>query len=80
MPIKISKGKEIPGWSRRRWLSVLPALGLFHGLPLRAGRGFVKIVAFDENGRRLGVSEVEKIKKTEAEWRKQLREVLPPVA
>jgi peptide-methionine (R)-S-oxide reductase len=32
----------------------------------------VKIASFDPRGRRLGVSAVEKIKKTDEEWRKQL--------
>ncbi len=33
---------------------------------------FVKIVAFSDSGRREGTMEVEKIEKTDAEWRKQL--------
>lgn len=32
----------------------------------------VRIVAFDDDGKRLGVREVPKVVKTEAEWRKQL--------
>jgi peptide-methionine (R)-S-oxide reductase len=52
---------------------VLPAVCVFHGLPrLIAGRTTVKIAEFDSNGIRVGVSEVEKVRKTEAEWRKQL--------
>jgi peptide-methionine (R)-S-oxide reductase len=52
---------------------VLPAAYLVEGLPrLVAARGMVKIAEFDPSGRRVGVVEVEKIKKTEAEWRKQL--------
>ena len=39
--------------------------------PLGAGT-LVKIAEFDADGRPLGVKNVEKIKKTEAEWRKQL--------
>jgi peptide-methionine (R)-S-oxide reductase len=36
------------------------------------GSKTVKIVAFDANGRRKGVANVEKIKKTDAEWKAQL--------
>jgi peptide-methionine (R)-S-oxide reductase len=53
--------------------TVLPASCFVHGLPrLFAARGMVKIAEFDANGQRLRVTEVEKIKKSEAEWRKQL--------
>ncbi len=39
---------------------------------LGAGAANVRIVEFDARGHRLGMKEVEKIKKTEAEWRRQL--------
>jgi peptide-methionine (R)-S-oxide reductase len=35
-------------------------------------RKTVKIVEFDETGKRVGVTEVERIEKTEAEWKSQL--------
>jgi len=45
--------------------NVLFALGALQAVPrLVAGRGTVKIVEFDSSGRRVGVSEVEKIRKT----------------
>ena len=48
-------------------------LSAFQGLPrLFAARGMVKIAEFDPNGRRVGVSEVEKIKKSDAEWKQLL--------
>jgi peptide-methionine (R)-S-oxide reductase len=54
-------------------LRMLPAVCTVLGLPrLLATKGMVKIVEFDANGQRLKVVEVEKVKKTEAEWRKQL--------
>src|SRR5258708_18861678 len=53
--------------------NVLFALGALQAVPrLVAGRGTVKIVEFDSSGRRVGVSEVEKIGKTDAEWREEL--------
>lgn len=39
---------------------------------LGAAAANVRIVEFDARGHRLGVKEVEKIKKTDAEWRQQL--------
>ena len=53
--------------------TVLFALGILPGLPRLAARGAtIKIAEFDAAGRRTGVIEVEKIVKTDAEWRKQL--------
>lgn len=37
-----------------------------------AGAKLIKIATFDASGRRVGVKEVEKIKKTDAEWKAQL--------
>ncbi len=37
-----------------------------------AGAKLIKIATFDASGRRLGVKDVEKIKKTDAEWKAQL--------
>ncbi len=49
------------------------ALGAFIVLPRIFGATkTVKIATFDPMGRRLGVKEVEKVKKTDAEWRAQL--------
>src|SRR4051794_25076413 len=39
---------------------------------LLGAKGTVKIVEFDPTGRRLEVVQLEKIKKTDAEWQKQL--------
>jgi peptide-methionine (R)-S-oxide reductase len=60
--------------NRRAFLSTGLRTAFFvQGLPrLLAARGMVKIVEFDANGQRLKVIEVERIKKSEAEWRKQL--------
>ncbi len=53
--------------------SILIALGALPSLPrLSARGGTIKIAEFDAAGRRTGVNEVEKITKSEAEWRKQL--------
>jgi peptide-methionine (R)-S-oxide reductase len=38
----------------------------------RTGQKSIKLVEFDNNGRRIGEVEVEKISKPDAEWRKQL--------
>ena len=38
----------------------------------KAGRGKVRIAEFDANGNKTGVTEVDKIVKSDAEWRKQL--------
>jgi len=51
----------------------LPAAWAIQSLPqLLAAKGMVKIVEFDSAGRRLETVTVEKIRKTDAEWRKQL--------
>jgi len=60
--------------SRRFALRFLAA-GSLGGL-LRAARKTVKIAQFDAKGKKTGVIEMEKIVKTDAEWRKQL----PPAA
>jgi len=39
---------------------------------LQAATGVVKIAEFDARGHRIGVKEVDKIKKTDEEWRQQL--------
>jgi peptide-methionine (R)-S-oxide reductase len=41
-------------------------------LEARSGSTMVRIVIFDASGQRIGAKEVEKIKKTDAEWRQQL--------
>jgi len=56
--------------SRRTILSTLGALPAISRLWARGGT--IKIAEFDAAGRRTGVTEVEKITKSEAEWRKQL--------
>ncbi len=57
--------------SRRAALLLAGAASPYLSRLLGAG-GMVKIAEFDASGRLLGVKSVEKIKKTEAEWRKQL--------
>jgi peptide-methionine (R)-S-oxide reductase len=54
--------------------NALGALAGIVGLAPRviAGNTLVKIAEFDPSGRRLGVKEMEKIKKTDAEWKAQL--------
>lgn len=47
-------------------------LSVAAGAVLRAGPATIRIAYFDRSGRPTGVMEVEKIKKSEAEWRKQL--------
>lgn len=42
------------------------------GTPIRSTPGWVTIVEFDDSGRRLGKVRVQKVVKSEAEWRKQL--------
>ena len=58
----------------RRALVTLAAASLVTGTRALAAGGSkpVKIVQFDAQGRRKGVTNVEKIKKTDAEWKSQL--------
>ena len=64
--------------NRRCFLSAVAAMvllsAIFHDELRRLGAAAVnvRIVEFDARGHRLGVKEVAKIKKTEAEWRQQL--------
>lgn len=62
--------------NRRKFLAAvgIAALGAGSILPRRllGADARVKIAEFDAKGRRLGVKTVEKIIKTDAEWRKQL--------
>ena len=51
---------------------LLSALGLGLAFRALAAVKMVKVAAFDAWGRRLGVSTVEKIKKSDEEWRRQL--------
>lgn len=60
---------EFPSITRRAALGA--AIAAFAPRLIAAAKT-VKIATFDANGRRLGVKEVEKIKKTDAEWRAQL--------
>jgi len=45
-----------------------PSLALGHKAP----QGFVKLVQFDKTGKKIGVVEVEKVVKTDEEWKSQL--------
>ncbi len=58
------------GMNRRFALSLFAA-GSLGGL-LRAAQKTVKIAQFDAKGNKTGVIEMEKVVKTDAEWRKQL--------
>ncbi len=58
--------------SRRHALGLFAAGGL--GGLLRAAQKTVRIVEFDAAGKRKGITEMEKVVKTDAEWRKQLPE------
>jgi peptide-methionine (R)-S-oxide reductase len=62
--VKKAMGSE---WISRREV----ILGCIGAAPL-LGANTVRIVFFDPAGRKTGVREVEKIKKTDEEWRKQL--------
>lgn len=64
--------------SRRVALGLVAAGGF--GALLRAARKSVRIAQFDAKGRRTGVTEMEKIVKTDAEWRKQLSSAAYAVA
>jgi peptide-methionine (R)-S-oxide reductase len=55
--------------NRRTFFGVL---GVSASAVWSAGRKLVKIVEFDGRGKRLGLKEMEKVTKSEAEWRKQL--------
>jgi peptide-methionine (R)-S-oxide reductase len=64
--------------NRRSLLSMGTAVVVSRLIPqskfscLIGATGLLKIVEFDSAGRRLGLKKVEKIRKTEAEWRQQL--------
>ena len=55
--------------NRRSFFSLL---GVSVSAAWSAGRKQVKIVEFDGRGKRVGLKEMEKVTKSEAEWRKQL--------
>src|SRR5262245_44829068 len=61
---------------RRRILGALPALGAVIALrspsASAAGKKTVRIAEFDPSGQRTAVTEVERIDKPVAEWKKQL--------
>lgn len=56
--------------NRRNFFAI--AAGAFAGRAAAAGRSTVKIAEFDAAGRKLRVMEVDRVQKSEAEWRKQL--------
>ena len=58
------------GMSRRFALGLLASGGL--GGMLRAAQKTVRIVQFDAVGKKKGMTDMEKVVKTDAEWRKQL--------
>lgn len=58
--------------SRRGWLGAIGAVLAVSAFAATKGKGPVKIVEFDASGRRKGVSTVDKIVKTDAEWKAQL--------
>jgi peptide-methionine (R)-S-oxide reductase len=61
--------------TRVTWLTAGPGLTLAGGFPALAfGKSpkQVKLVEFDNSGQRKGVVEVEKVQKSDAEWKAQL--------
>lgn len=55
----------------RRFALGLLATGVF-GVLLRAAQKMVRIVQFEASGKKKGITDMEKVVKTDAEWRKQL--------
>jgi peptide-methionine (R)-S-oxide reductase len=80
--LSLGKGTNLSGqphYERRAFLVLLGAGSCGYGLwarrPASAGPGLparVKIVEFDAAGKRIGLVEVNTIRKTKAEWMKQL--------
>ncbi len=58
--------------TRRQALGAGLAVGLMNFIPRLTAAKTVKIATFDAQGHRTGVTQVEKIVKADAEWRKQL--------
>src|SRR5207245_11558889 len=75
--VDMREGGELKGHRRSFLLLALGGVGAVRSgrawaRPTVHGKHTVRIAEFDASGRRTGVVEVEKVEKTDAEWKSQL--------